>query len=104
MRISRPIAAHRQVQDQKERFVKNPFPSRFKISAGAADVEIVVKVEADGVRGPLDGEDVKIVGETPLGGKRIARLDAGVGDGYSVVKRTLNGVRFLFDIFRMVRI
>jgi hypothetical protein len=60
VRITGPVAIHRQVEDRKEGVVEKPFPSRLKVGARAAHVEIAVQVEADGISVPFDSEDVKV--------------------------------------------
>ena len=73
VRIPWPVAANRQIKDQKEGLIENPLPSGFKITPCASHIDILIDVEADGLRIPLDGEDVEIVSEAPLSGKRAGK-------------------------------
>jgi Protein of unknown function (DUF2934) len=97
VRVSGPVATHRQVEDQEEGLVENPFPSGLKIGARAAHVEILVHVEADGVSVPLNREDVEVVGEA-LCREFVGCLYTGVADISGSVNRTVNDGGFLADV------
>src|SRR6202162_6584964 len=71
VRISRPAATDRDVEQHEEGMVVNPLRSLRKFCGSSSLVKMVVDVETDDVRFPLDSEDVEVVGKAPVARKRI---------------------------------
>ena len=68
VRISRPATSNRNIQQEEERVIVDPPRSLGQVGGDASRVEMVVDVETDRVRLPLDGEEVKIVGKALIAG------------------------------------
>src|ERR1051325_8198113 len=68
VRVARPVASNRHVEQQKERVVVNPLRPFGQVRGSAGAVEVIVYVEADRFRLPLDGIDVEVVGKALAGG------------------------------------
>src|SRR5947208_6041905 len=66
-------------------------------------VQIRIDVEADGPGLPLNGVEMKIIGEILAGGKAEGRAGiARLGDGAGAVERAVNRAGLLADIFHDV--
>jgi hypothetical protein len=83
--------------------IENPFAAGGPIGLTEGGVEIGVDVEADGVGGPFDGVEVKVIGEILACGKSKDRGQvAGVCGGAGAVQRTVDFVGLLADVFHDV--
>src|SRR5438445_159698 len=61
IRIARPLATDRQVEDHKKGMVIRPLRSGRKIGGSASSIQVVIDVKADLLRLPLGGKDVVII-------------------------------------------
>src|ERR1035441_3452492 len=88
--ITRPVAAHRQVQQQEERVIVHPFGAQRQIGGGDALERLPVHQKLDARALPDHGVDMEGVGEAAgsQGKRRADSLTAGIagtvhGPGYS---------------------
>src|SRR5450631_4579673 len=102
VRVSRPASANCDVQQQEEGMVVDPLCSFGQVGGSAGGVEVVIDVEADGVRFPFDGEDVKVVGKALVGGKREGRADTVCAGISGAVDGAVNQRGLFADVFHDV--
>src|SRR5690349_21845510 len=74
--MSRPVSAHRCVQQEEERVIVDPLRSLGKIGRSAGGVEVFIDEETDLVRFPFHSEDVKVIRESLLSWQTVSRCDA----------------------------
>src|SRR5689334_3600066 len=90
-----PKPADGEIENHKERFIKNPLPARLQISTRALCVHSLIHIKSDRVITPLHGEDMKIVRQALRPRQSIGRLDAYVSGVAGSVDRTVNRGRLL---------
>src|SRR5215471_1166326 len=100
--IARPLAAHRHIQQDEERVIVDPLGIFWNVARCPGGIKMVVDVETDGFRLPLDGIDVEIVGEAGVVGKseRCAGPLAAAISG--AVNRAVHERGLLADVFHDV--
>src|SRR5215469_6691327 len=100
--IARPASADRDVQQNEEFVMVDPFRSFREICRRARGVELIVDVEADGFVFPFDRVNVEVVGEGRVAGKAEGCTDALAAGVFRTVNRAVDERRFLADIFHDV--
>src|ERR1700728_330252 len=76
VRISRPVSANCDIQQNEEWMVINPFRFFWQVRWSSRCIEVIVDVEANRVRLPFHGINVEVVGEASPAGKREGGADA----------------------------
>src|SRR6266851_9502083 len=66
IRVPGPISADGEVKENKKRLIEDPRLSRRKICWGSRLIKSPITVKAHDVRLPLDGEDMKRIGKSPV--------------------------------------
>src|ERR1700694_2190654 len=75
IRISRPTAANRDVEQYKKWMIINPFCPLRQVGGSAGRVKMIIDKEANRVRFPFDREDMKVVGKALIVGECVGRAD-----------------------------
>src|SRR5215469_3422496 len=104
---ARPIAAHGDIQNDKEGMIENPGAAGGPLGFGERGVEMAVYVKTHHARLPLDSKKVKIIGKCLAGrqsenGCGVARARRRAGAVKRTVKRTVNRTWLLADVFHDV--
>src|SRR6266567_3324779 len=103
VRRAGPIAAHGNIQNNKERMIKHPGPAGGPLGLRESSVQIRVYVKAHYAGLPLDGVEMKIIGEVLA--RREAKNRGGIA-GWAgragPVKRPMDGAGLLANIFHDV--
>src|SRR5580704_11587984 len=102
VRTTRPPAAHRNVEQEKEGVLVNPLRSFRQVGVCASRVSMIVDVETNHVRFPLNREKMKVVGKALIICKWVGCANAVPAGISGTVDRAVDDRGFLADILHDV--
>src|SRR5579863_1558205 len=85
-----PISPNSKVQEDKERMVEHPLRALRKISGSPDGIQVFIYKEADRIRLPLNGKNVKVIGKSMSGDKGVRGTDPIVSRVAGTVDSTVN--------------
>src|SRR5947199_9235048 len=94
VRVTRPVAADREIEQQKKGVVIDPGGALREIARRDPLVDLAVDGELNPPRSPLHGVDVEVVGESS-GCERVRRSDPLAARVSGAMYGAVNNVRFL---------
>src|SRR3954471_20754796 len=97
-----PSSAYCDIEQHEEWVVVRPLGAFRDFIGSACGVEVIVNVEADCFRFPLDGIHMEVVGETRVSRQREGRADTLVAAVFGTMNSAVHEGRFLADILHDV--